>query len=105
MEMTPAFKESLSKMPFGSLVRDEHKFYKGAGCKKCNKSGFAGRICINEVLVADDEIREAILVKKSASEIRNIAIKNGMTTMLQDGFMKVLAGETTVEEILRVIHE
>jgi type II secretory ATPase GspE/PulE/Tfp pilus assembly ATPase PilB-like protein len=105
VEMTHALKESLMKMPFGSLVRDEHIFYKGKGCEKCNDSGFAGRICINEVLVADDEIREAILEKKSANEIRNIAISHGMTTMLQDGFLKVLAGETTVEEILRVIHE
>lgn len=105
VEMTEALKDNLVKMPFGSLIRDEHIFYKGKGCDKCNNSGFSGRICINEVLVADDEIREAILQKKSSSEIRNIAMKNGMTTMLQDGFLKVLAGETTVEEILRVIHE
>ncbi len=105
VEMTSALKESLLKMPFGSLIRDEHVFYKGIGCEKCNGSGFSGRLCINEVLVADDEIREAILQKKSSSEIRTIAMKNGMTTMLQDGFLKVLAGETTVEEILRVIHE
>ncbi len=56
-------------------------------------------------MVADDEIREAILRKASSSELRKIAIKNGMTTMLEDGFKKCLKGETTIEEILRVIHE
>ncbi|MFZ2621118.1 MAG: GspE/PulE family protein [Minisyncoccia bacterium] len=103
METTPMLKESISKMPFGSLVRDDHVFYRGKGCEKCNDSGYLGRICINEVLVADEVIREAILQKKSSNDIRNIAIGHGMTTMLQDGFLKCLSGETTIEEILRVI--
>jgi type IV pilus assembly protein PilB len=79
--------------------------YKGRGCKQCNGSGYRGRICINEVLVADNEIREAILQRASASGIKAIAIKNGMTTMLEDGFQKVTRGLTTIEEVLRVIHE
>lgn len=83
----------------------ESKIYKGAGCEACNKSGYRGRVVISEVLVADNEIREAILNKASSTEIRRIAIKNGMTTMLEDGFDKVRRGETTVEEVLRVVHE
>ena len=74
------------------------------GCDACGDTGFSGRVCINEVLVADDDIREAILKKASATEIRTIAIRNGMTTMLEDGRHKVRANLTTIEEVLRVIH-
>ncbi len=97
-------KASLSSLPLakpftGNIVS------KGKGCSECNKSGYRGRICINEVLVADPEIREAILNKASSEEIKKLAVKNGMTTMLDDGFEKVRAGETTIEEVLRVVHE
>ncbi len=81
------------------------KLYRGKGCKKCNKTGYAGRISINEVLVADEIVREAILRKASAAEIKALAISRGMTTMLEDGFQKVQQGVTTLEEILRVAHE
>ncbi len=77
----------------------------GKGCGECRDSGFKGRVGINEVLVVDDEVREAILRKESAATIRKIAVKNGMTTMLEDGMRKVDAGLTTKEEVLRVIHD
>jgi type II secretory ATPase GspE/PulE/Tfp pilus assembly ATPase PilB-like protein len=87
------------------LVRKICEHCKGKKCEKCNHSGYLGRICINEILVADEAIREAILRKSSADEIRKIATSSGMTTMLEDGMQKVKAGITTMEEILRVIHE
>src|SRR3989338_626249 len=79
--------------------------YKGKGCEACHGSGYFGRICINEVLVADNKIREAILRRASVDEIKKIAIGNGMTTMMEDGLGKVRDGVTTIEEVLRVIHE
>ena len=81
------------------------KSYRGKGCSECAQSGYKRRICINEVLLVDDDIRQAILHKASANEIHRIAIENGMTPMIEDGFRKVAEGITTVEEILRVIHE
>jgi type II secretory ATPase GspE/PulE/Tfp pilus assembly ATPase PilB-like protein len=81
------------------------RFFKGMGCDMCAGSGYKGRIGINEVLVVDDAVREAILRKASASEIRNIAVEQGMTTMLDDGFQKAKKGETTFDEILRTINE
>ena len=105
LKMTPALKESLSKTQFGKLIKENQTFYRGKGCDNCNKSGYQSRISINEVLVADEVIKEAILRKASASEIRTLAVGRGMTTMLEDGFHKVEAGLTTFEEILRVIHE
>jgi len=87
------------------IMNGNVKFFYGRGCEQCNGSGYRGRIVINEVLVADEDIRSAILRKVSANEIKQIAIKNGMTTMLVDGFQKSLLGLTTVEEVLRVTHE
>jgi type IV pilus assembly protein PilB len=81
------------------------KFFRGTGCEECNQSGYKGRLSINEVLVADNDIREAIMQKASAAKLREIAVKNGMTTMLQDGMEKARRGETTLEEIIRVTHE
>ncbi len=105
METTQGLKDSLSDTPFGGLIKDGDQFWKGAGCGKCGESGYSGRISINEVLVADEIIKEAILRKASANEIKNIAISRGMTTMLEDGYKKVTIGLTTLEEILRVVHE
>lgn len=105
LEITPALKEALSALKLASPFDTDKKLFKGVGCDKCNNSGYSGRICINEVLVADDDIRDAILRKASSSEIKNIAIKNGMTTMIEDGLRKASAGETTIEEVLRVIRE
>ncbi|MEK7564057.1 MAG: GspE/PulE family protein [Patescibacteria group bacterium] len=103
--ITHAMKESLAGTPYSALLFNNDFVYKGKGCETCGNSGYKGRICINEVLVADTEIREAILRRASANEIKKIAIKNGMTTMFEDGFQKVKNGLTTVEEVLRVIHE
>lgn len=84
---------------------ENRNYFKGKGCESCNGSGYKGRLVIAEVLVADEEIRGAILSKASAMEIKKIAIKNGMVTMLQDGFKKAVLGLTTIEEVLRVTHE
>jgi type IV pilus assembly protein PilB len=101
---TSAAEEALAGLPLALPVIEGDIFYKGKGCNACKMSGYLGRICINEVLIADTELREAIMRKESSSTIKNIAIKNGMTTMLEDGFSKVKRGDTTVEEILRVVH-
>jgi type II secretory ATPase GspE/PulE/Tfp pilus assembly ATPase PilB-like protein len=91
-------------LPQAGFVEGE-KIYKGAGCEVCGESGYRGRASITEVLVADDAIKEAILRKASANELRHIATSAGMTSMLEDGFRKVRLGVTTIEEVLRVIHE
>jgi type II secretory ATPase GspE/PulE/Tfp pilus assembly ATPase PilB-like protein len=88
----------------GTLLNNRN-YFKGKGCNACNGTGYKGRIVIAEVLVADEEIRSAILRKASAQEIKQIAIKNGMTPMLVDGFKKAVLGLTTIEEVLRVTHE
>ncbi|MBI2592684.1 MAG: type II/IV secretion system protein [Candidatus Colwellbacteria bacterium] len=87
------------------LLEGKLEFYYGKGCNKCDSSGYKGRIGVHEVMTIDEEIREAIMARKNSDQIREIAIKSGMTTMLEDGFKKALAGTTTIEEVLRVVHE
>lgn len=80
-------------------------FYRGKGCKQCGDSGYKGRIGIYEILEVDGEISELILKKASREELEKITLKKGMLTMLQDGFIKIKNGVTTIEEILRVTQE
>lgn len=79
--------------------------YRSKGCNKCDNTGYTGRMGIYEVLEVDDEIGKLIVNRASTEEIQHVAIKNGMVTMQQDGFLKALEGITTVEEILRVTRE
>lgn len=104
-KLTETEAEALKAVPLCTPVNAGDTYYRGTGCDDCGNSGYAGRICISEVLVADNEIREAIMRKASANELRKLAIKGGMTTMLEDGFNKARAGHTSIEEVLRVVYE
>ncbi len=81
---------------------DQVKIYRGKGCDHCNQTGFYGRTAIYEILVMNDEIKTAILEKPRSDYIKKIAIQNGMTTLRQDGWKKVLAGVTTPMEVMNV---
>ncbi len=72
------------------------------GCRECSYTGYRGRAGIFEALVIDEEMEEFILSSPSTSKIKNKAIEKGMITMRQDGMIKVLKGETTIEEVNRV---
>ncbi len=80
-------------------------FYKGVGCRRCRNTGYSGRIGIHELLVLDDEIRDAVTASPSLTVIRDLAAKRGMVTLRHDGFRKVKEGITTVEEILHAAGE
>ena len=105
VEVSEAMEKSLEHVPLKTPFKKGEKVFKGKGCAECNNSGYKGRVTINEVLVADADIREAIMRKASASELKALAVTNGMTTMLEDGMRKVRKGDTTLEEVLRVVHE
>ncbi len=77
-------------------------FMKPVGCRRCGNTGMKGRTAIHELLVMNDDIREICLKDVSAKRIRDIAIKNGMRTLLADGLIKVTKGITTYAEILAV---
>ena len=78
---------------------------KGEGCAQCANSGYLGRIGIFEVLPITEKIGRLILEHAPASEVENEAVAEGMVTMKQDGYLKVLEGITTLDEILRVAEE
>jgi type IV pilus assembly protein PilB len=77
------------------------KIHKGKGCGVCNNSGYKGRCGLYEVMEVDDEIRELILVGASAVELKKKAIERGMITLRRSGLIKVMNGETTLEEVAR----
>ncbi len=78
-------------------------FRKGTGCPECLGTGFTGRTAVTELLVPDEVFRDAILLKKPTRALQDVAIERGMQTMWQCGLRRVLAGQSTLEEILRVI--
>ncbi|MDZ7612081.1 MAG: GspE/PulE family protein [Candidatus Moranbacteria bacterium] len=83
----------------------DFNFYKGEGCKNCNKEGYKGRSGVYESLEASDEIKKIISENATAQKIEKTAVEEGMHTMIIDGFIKAVKGETTIEEVLRVTKE
>ena len=76
-------------------------FYQGAGCVACNNTGYKGRTAIHEFMVVNEEIRNIILRNGSVAEMRDAAVRNGMTTLRDAGMNKVFEGTTTIEEVVR----
>lgn len=83
----------------------EVKFFKGKGCDECGSSGYMGRVGIFETLPISEKVASMVLQHADSGTIEKEAINEGMITMKQDGYLKVLAGVTTVEEVLRVAQE
>lgn len=81
------------------------QLYKGKGCSECGNLGYQGRMGIYEVLVVSEKIMKLILQRASTTEIEKQSIEDGMITMKQDGYLKVLEGITTLEEVLRVAQD
>lgn len=78
---------------------------KAVGCKKCNNTGYRGRIGIYEVLEVTEEIQKLIVKRATSEEINQLALSEGMTALIDDGIQKVLALDTTIEELVRVMNE
>jgi type IV pilus assembly protein PilB len=74
---------------------------KGAGCDRCNNTGYKGRVGLYEVMEVSEELRELILVGASGLELRRKAVDDGMITLRQSGLRKVKGGVTTIEEVVR----
>ncbi|MBT3890685.1 MAG: type II/IV secretion system protein, partial [Planctomycetaceae bacterium] len=94
--------EALKQSGITAEMLEDAKFMKGEGCNHCNRSGYRGRIAVYEIMRLTSDIRELIFQNASTSRIRDLAIEQGMTTLYQDGLLKVLGGITTLEEVYRV---
>jgi len=105
---TPAEKETIEMVlksisqKAGVKVPPITEIYKPKGCDKCNHIGYKGRLTVMEVFVIDRDIQTLINSGAITSELQDKAVENGMITMAQDGILKVLEGETTLEEVERV---
>ncbi|PIU28368.1 type II secretion system protein GspE, partial [Candidatus Woesebacteria bacterium CG07_land_8_20_14_0_80_44_9] len=83
----------------------EVKFFKGEGDAECGNSGYFGRVGIFEVLPISEKIGRLILERASSADIEKVSREEGMITLKQDGYLKILEGTTTMEEVLRVAQE
>ena len=79
--------------------------YEPVGCEACAHTGFIGRVAIMEVMPMSDGIRSLVMRHATSGEIQKQAVAEGMLTMYEHGLRKVLAGTTTLEEVLRVTRE
>ena len=96
--------ELLNEVGFPS-AREGVTFYRATGCEECRFTGYRGRMGIYETLVLRENLRPLIIERASSSVIKQAACANGMKTLRDDGWVKVRAGLTTVEEVARVTHE
>jgi type II secretory ATPase GspE/PulE/Tfp pilus assembly ATPase PilB-like protein len=91
---------------FQQILKEEHSFglklWKAVGCGACGQSGYKGRLGLHELLVANDRLKHAIQKKAPVAEMRSLAREGGMTTLLEDGIQKVLAGQTDLKQVLAV---
>ncbi|KKU95498.1 MAG: Type II secretion system protein E (GspE) [Candidatus Gottesmanbacteria bacterium GW2011_GWA1_48_13] len=99
-EMIKSFPADVIKENWG--IKTKYPVFKGQGCKLCRLSGYQGRVGLFEVLEVTAGIRKLIIEKADADVIARAARAEGMKTILGDGFAKIAAGVTTVEEVLRV---
>lgn len=94
--------EELQKMGFPVSGQGTIELNRGKGCKECRKTGYAGRMGIFEVFPLTDKIKKLVADKATDAELRQIAVREGMTTLNEDAWQKVRNGLTTVEEALRI---
>ena len=87
------------------MLEDNPVYRIGPGCEACKLTGYRGRLGIHELLVIDDEVRNLIMRSADSAEIRRAAAAKGMTTLREDGADKIMAGITTIDEVLRVTQD
>jgi type II secretory ATPase GspE/PulE/Tfp pilus assembly ATPase PilB-like protein len=98
-QVDPAY---LRRIGFPEAEIGTARFWKGAGCEECRDLGYQGRMGIYELLLVTETIRPLIMNRSPASTLAQKAIECGMRTLRTDGWNKVRAGLTTIEEVLRV---
>ncbi len=103
-EVADDIKKVLGKMYIGDPLQPT-KLFRGRGCAECNSTGYQGRVGIFEVLPVTEKIGKMVLERASTSDVEKEGIVEGMVTMKQDGYLKVLEGVTAIEEVLRVAQD
>jgi len=101
-ELMHEYGEEWFAKKLGIQYSDSLMLYKPKGCQKCGNSGYKGRTGIHELLYGSDKIKEMIISGATIDEIRNKSIEEGMTTLKQDGIMKVFKGDTDLLQVRKV---
>ena len=97
--------EQMTRLGMTGEVPNDAEVYEAVGCDQCKGTGYSGRSAIHELFVLDDDIQRAILDGSDANKLREIARTKGMATLYEDGMRKVLAGQTSIDEVLRVTQD
>ena len=104
--MSPGYRvEGLDYVPVACTATKSPTLYRARGCDACDNKGFRGRLGIYELLVADDKVGSLVLQNSDAQTIRRAAMSGGMESLRDDGARKVLAGITSVEEVIAATQE
>jgi type IV pilus assembly protein PilB len=94
--------EVLTALGFPHDPNDLPQLYKAVGCPACSNTGYRGRVALHEIMTLSDDIESLVVTRSTGSEIRQVALDEGMVSLRQDGWSKVTQGLTTIEEVLRV---
>lgn len=94
--------EVLTSLGFPHDPADLPQLYRAAGCQACSNTGYRGRVALHEIMTLSDEIETLVVTRATGSEIRQVALEQGMISLREDGWSKVAQGLTTIEEVLRV---
>ena len=97
--------EQLARLGMMGEAPENAEIYEAVGCEQCKGTGYSGRSAIHELFVLDDEIQRSILDGADANQLREVARAKGMATLYEDGMRKVLAGQTSIDEVLRVTQD
>ena len=97
--------EQMTRLGMTGEVPNGAEVHEAVGCDQCKGTGYSGRSAIHELFVLDDEIQRAILDGSDANALGEIARAKGMATLYEDGMRKVLAGQTSIDEVLRVTQD
>jgi len=97
------YKPTKAELDDGRLGEKVDRLWKAVGCSHCGKTGYRGRLGLFEVMDMSEEIEKLTIEHASSDDIKRVAIEQGMTTLLEDGLEKVKQGQTSLEEIYRVV--
>ncbi|QIG40928.1 Flp pilus assembly complex ATPase component TadA [Microbacterium sp. 4R-513] len=92
----------LTSLGFPHDPSDPPQIFRAAGCPACSGTGYRGRVALHEVMTLTEELEQLVVTRATGSEMRQVALRQGMVSLREDGFSKVAQGLTTIEEVLRV---
>ena len=96
--------DELRRLRYDPMKEKNLVFARGSGCPNCNFTGYRGRIVVTELLVLNEDVKNALIMRKTSYEIRRISIEtSGLVTLLEDGIVKASKGLTSFEEIIRML--